>query len=85
MHKPSLCVVSQHSSMPLSGSNSMSTQQLSMVLEARQFAQRVQDKLDAQFLEEVSSKSTLRVIDAAGQMRLGMGFISSCDALGDGL
>jgi hypothetical protein len=36
----------------------MSTQQLSMVLEARQFAQRVQDKLDTQFLEEVSSKST---------------------------
>ncbi len=36
----------------------MPTQQLSMVLEARQFAQRVQDKLDAQFLEEVSSKRT---------------------------
>ena len=44
--------------MPLSRQSSMSTQQLSAVLEARQFAQRVQDKLDAKFLEEVSKKGT---------------------------
>ena len=42
----------------------MSTQQLSELLSARQFAQRVQDKLDSQFLQEVSNQST-RVVCAS--------------------
>jgi len=78
MHTQTQCVfVSQHSVMP-SRSNSMSTQQLGMVLEARQFAQRVQDKLDAQFLEEVSARARLHVIDAASFLVV-MPLVIGCD------
>ena len=65
--------------MPVSrpSTNPMSTQQLSTVLSARQFAQRVQDKLDAQFLTEVWDKST-RVMTGAGPMHCAMGCSSVC-------
>jgi hypothetical protein len=45
----------------LQRSESMSTQQIGKVLEARQNAQRVQDKLDANFLRELEWNSAVRI------------------------